>query len=170
MRTRQKDRDMPGPQEPWNEIRPGLWMGGHYWTDRTGELQPAVVGSRFDLVISLFTTPGHGPHPTVDHLVAEIPDGPLTAAQIRCVQQASDVAAHVVRAGRTVLVRCHSGYNRSGLVVAQTLIALGHDAPSAISLIRARRSPWALNNEIFVAYLTTGLDVAYLLTDLDAPA
>jgi hypothetical protein len=28
MKTRQKDRDNPPPEEPWNEIRPGLWMGG----------------------------------------------------------------------------------------------------------------------------------------------
>jgi hypothetical protein len=35
-------------------------------------------------------------------------------------------------------------------------------------LIRDRRSKWALNNALFVNYLTTGLDVARLLTGLDA--
>ncbi|KQV12652.1 dual specificity protein phosphatase family protein [Kitasatospora sp. Root107] len=168
MKTRQKDRETPGPQAPWNEIRPLLWMGGHYWTDQTGELQPAIAGSEFDLVISLFTLPGHGPHPGVEHLISEIPDGPLTVEQIRSVQQLALTASYAVRSGRTVLVRCHSGYNRSGLVVAQALIELGQDAATAVEVIRRRRSPWALNNQTFEQYLTAGLDVACLLTGLDA--
>ncbi|WP_328951919.1 hypothetical protein OG778_32425 [Streptomyces sp. NBC_00184] len=63
---------------------------------------------------------------------------------------------------------CHSGYNRSGLVVAQTLIELGQNSSTAIALIRQRRSPWALNNQTFEQYLNTGLDVAYLLTGLES--
>jgi hypothetical protein len=37
----------------------------------------------------------------------------------------------------------------------------------AIFPVRYRRSKWTLNNHLFVAYLTTGLDVAGLLVDLD---
>ncbi|WP_347729434.1 protein phosphatase [Streptomyces sp. CAU 1734] len=157
---------MPGPEAPWNEIVPGLWMGGHYWTDPAGELQPVVVGHEFGLVVSLFTRSGHGPRPGVEHLVAEIPDDPLTADQIGTVQGLADTTAHAVRNGRTILVRCHSGYNRSGLVVAQALIQLGHEATTAIRLVQEKRSPWALNNVTFRNYLTTGLDVARLLTGL----
>ena len=165
-RTRQRDREMPGPQTPWDEIVPGLWMGGHYWTDPAGELQPVVVGGEFDMVVSLFTRPGHGPQPGVEHLVAEMPDGPLSSDQIDAVRQTAHATAHAVRNGRTALVRCHSGYNRSGLVVAQALVHLGHEATAAIRLVQQKRSPWALNNETFRDYLTTGLDVAYLLTGL----
>ncbi|MER7463731.1 hypothetical protein [Streptomyces sp. NPDC097981] len=43
--------------------------------------QTVVVGSEFDLVISLYTRPGHGPDPRVEHLVREMPDGPLTAGE-----------------------------------------------------------------------------------------
>ncbi len=75
-----------------------------------------------------------------------------------------------LRAGRRTLVRCHAGYNRSGLVVAQTLVGLGYDAPTAVKIIRERRSPFALNNGVFVDYLGTGLDVARLLTGLEAPS
>lgn len=131
-----------------------------------GELQPVVVGGEFDLVVSLFTRSGHGPGPGVEHLVAEVPDGPLAAHQIDAVQQAARATAHAVESGRTTLVRCHSGYNRSGLVAAQALIHLGHEAAEAIRLIQRKRSPWALNNRTFQDYLTTGLDVAYLLTGL----
>ncbi|MFD4032735.1 hypothetical protein ACFWVP_20040 [Streptomyces sp. NPDC058637] len=76
-------------------------------------------------------------------------------------------AAEAVRNDRNILVRCHSGYNRSGLVVAQTLIELGQDPTTAIALIRQRRSPWALHNQTFEQYLNTGLGVAYLLAGLE---
>lgn len=157
---------MPGPQAPWNEIVPRLWMGGHHWTGPTGEFQPAIVGSEFDLVISLIARTGHGPDPDTEHLMVEIPDGPLTAEQIDGVHQLAHTAARAVRNGRNTLIRCHWGYNRSGLVVGQALIELGQEAETAIRLIRQRRSSWALNNARFTEYLTTGLDVAYLLTGL----
>ncbi|WP_350326129.1 protein-tyrosine phosphatase family protein [Streptomyces katrae] len=145
-------------------------MGGHHWTDALGDGHAAVVGTEFGLVISLFSRPGHGPDPRVEHLLAEMPDRPLTAGQIHTVQQLARTAAQAVRAGRTVLVRCHSGYNRSGLVVAQALIELGWETTTAVETIRKKRSPMALNNRIFEEYLTTGLDVAQLLSSLDTPA
>ncbi|MCX4682773.1 protein phosphatase [Kitasatospora purpeofusca] len=169
MKTRQRDRGAPEPRAPWNEVGPRLWMGGHFWAGPDGEVRTAVVGAEFDLVISLFTRPGHGPDPGVAHLVSEIPDGPLTAEELYSVQQLATTAAEAVRNGRTVLVRCHSGYNRSGLVVAQSLVELGHDPTSAVALVRQRRSPWVLNNRIFEQYLDTGIDIAHLLAGLEAP-
>jgi protein-tyrosine phosphatase len=168
VRPRQQDRDVPPPGAPWNEIRPGLWMGGHYWTDSAGELQAAVVKDEFDLVISLYTRPGHGPAGKVEHRVAEMPDAALSAFQIDQVRQLAVIAATAVRTGGTTLVRCHAGYNRSGLVVAQTLIELGADARDAILQIRQRRSPWALHNELFAQYLEAGLDIARLLVGLES--
>ncbi|WP_329386343.1 protein-tyrosine phosphatase family protein [Streptomyces sp. NBC_01351] len=158
---------MPDPQAPWNEVTAGLWMGGHHWTDDLGYRHAVVASGEFDLVISLYTRPGHGPDAGIDHLVAEIPDGPLTAEQIHTAQELARTAAQGVRDGRTVLVRCHSGYNRSGLVVAQALIEMGWETTTAIETIRQRRSPSALNNRLFEEYLTTGLAVSRLLADLD---
>jgi hypothetical protein len=165
VKTKQKDRDVPPPQAPWNEIRPGLWMGGHVQAGAEGE-EPVVVGREFDLVLSLYQRPGHGPPPGVEHLVAEMPDGPLTAVQIERVERFAALAAEAVRAGRVMLVRCHAGYNRSGLVVVQTLVELGLGVPEAIALVRRRRSPWALHNELFVRYLESGLPTARLLIGL----
>ncbi|MEU3405173.1 protein phosphatase [Streptomyces sp. NPDC006670] len=167
MKTRREDGGEPLAGEPWNEVRPGLWMGGHVWADRTGEVRAAVVDREFDLVISLFTRVGHGPDPSVRHLVRMLPDAPLTAGQIDAVQELARTATDAVRTGRTVLVRCHSGYNRSGLVVAESLIGQGLEPAAAIELVRRRRSPRALNNRIFEEYLTTGLDVARLLSGLE---
>jgi hypothetical protein len=117
MRTRERDR--PGPQAPWHEIRPLLWMGGHDWTDPAGDLRAAVATTEFDLVISLFTRDGHGPDPGVEHLIYEIPDAALLAEQLDGARRLGAIAAEAVLRGRNTLVRCHSGYNRSGLVVAR---------------------------------------------------
>ncbi|MEV5828648.1 hypothetical protein AB0L25_24115 [Spirillospora sp. NPDC052242] len=166
MRTR--GRRTPDAESPWDEIVPLLWMGGHHYRGPGGVRVPAVVGGEFDLVVSLYVRDGHGPGAGVEHRRAEIPDGPLTADQIEVVCGAAEAAAEAVRDGRRVLVRCHSGYNRSGLVVVQTLVGLGYGVEDAIFLVRYRRSKWALNNPLFVDYLNTGLDVARLLTGLDA--
>ncbi|OXM71314.1 protein-tyrosine phosphatase family protein [Amycolatopsis vastitatis] len=167
MKTRQKDRDNPLPEAPWNEIRPGLWMGGHVRAGVTGE-EPVVVRREFDLVLSLYQRSGHGPPPDIEHHFAEMPDGPLSEAQIEQVERFAVLAAEAVRAGRRTLVRCHAGHNRSGLVVAQALVDLGSSVPEAITLVRQRRSPWALHNQLFVQYLESGLPTARLLTGLGA--
>lgn len=164
---RVKYRGEPDPVSAWDEIIPGLFMGGHIRQGPSGEPIPVVIGAEFDVVISLYRKDGHGPADAVEHHCREIPDGPLTAAQLSDVRELAGAATAAVRAGRRVLVRCHSGYNRSGLVVVQALIHLGYQVDDAIFLVRYRRSKWALNNHLFVEYLTTGLDVASLLVDLD---
>ena len=166
MGTRQRDRDVPPPTAPWHEITTGLWMGGHNWVDGAGQSRPAVVTDQFEVVVSLIVEPGHGPTAGVEHHVLEIPDAALTSEQIDGVSRLADLATTAVRDRRSVLVRCRAGYNRSGLVVAQTLINQGHEPAAAIELIRRRRSQWALHNLTFEDYLLAGLDVAYLLVGL----
>ncbi|MFC6883594.1 MULTISPECIES: protein-tyrosine phosphatase family protein [Actinomadura] len=166
MRTRGKGA--PDAERPWDEIVPGLWMGGHHYRGPGGERMPAVANDEFDMVISLFRRDGHGPAPGVEHHYADLPDRPLLPDQLGEVCRLADLAVVAVRAGRRVLVRCHFGYNRSGLVVAHGLVTMGHPVEDAIALVRSRRSEWALHNRVFVDYLTTGLDVARLLSGLDA--
>jgi protein-tyrosine phosphatase len=50
-------------------------------------------------------------------------------------------------------VRCQAGINRSGLVVALMLMRDGLSAEDAITLIRSKRSQYALDNAYFVDYL-----------------
>ena len=51
---------------PWNEVAPGLWVGGHdYALDH--RVLPAVVRDEFDVVVSLFAREGHGPDEGVEH-------------------------------------------------------------------------------------------------------
>lgn len=169
MRTRRREGDVPEPRSRWNEVTTGLWVGGHVWADTAGRHQDVVVADEFDVVISLYTREGHGPSEGVEHHVVPIPDDWLTADEIDRVRRVALTAADAVRAGRRVLVRCYSGYNRAGLVAAQTLIELGHDPEGAIDRIRLRRSPWALHNAAFEQYLLTGLDIASLLSGLEPP-
>ncbi|WP_067450816.1 protein-tyrosine phosphatase family protein [Actinomadura macra] len=166
MRTR--GRGAPDADAPWNEIVPGLWMGGHYYRDAGGERAPAIVTDEFDVVISLYRREGHGPAGHVEHHCADMPDALLSSDQLETVCQLAETAVGALRRGLRVLVRCQSGYNRSGLVVAQGLMGMGYSADDAVYIIRYRRSKWALNNQVFVDYLTTGLDVARLLAGLDA--
>ncbi len=145
---------------------PGLWMGGHEFRTHSGQLELAVVRDEFDLVQTLLSLPGHGPDPGVEHHVWPIPDGPLDGTQLAGVMRLARAACDAVDQDRRVLVRCYSGYNRSGLVVAHALVRQGRSAEEAIRLIRARRSPWALHNDLFVDYLRTGLPTARLLEEL----
>ncbi|WP_079177626.1 protein-tyrosine phosphatase family protein [Streptomyces mangrovisoli] len=166
MRTRRKQPDVPAPDSPWNEIVPGLWMGGHEFRGRSGQPEFAVVRDEFDLVQTLLRLPGYGPAPGVEHHVWPIPDGPLDGTQLAGVMRLARAACDALDDGRRVLVRCYHGYNRSGLVVAQALVHRGRSAEEAVRLIRARRSPWALHNDLFVEYLRAGLSTARLLEEL----
>ena len=145
---------------------PNLYMGGHEFESRPGQREFVVVRDEFDLVQTLLRLPGHGPDPGVEHQVWPIPDGPLDGTQLAGVMRLAQAAGDALDAGRRVLVRCWSGYNRSGLVVAHTLVRRGRSADEAIRLIRARRSPWALHNELFVDYLRAGLATVRLLEEL----
>jgi hypothetical protein len=167
MRT--KYQGDPYSRAPWDEIIPGLFMGGHVYRAPSGDVLPVVVENEFDLVVSLYHRDGHGPAAGIGHHVREVPDAALTAAQLADVGELAEITAAAVRNGQKVLVRCHSGFNRSGLVVVQALGHLGYGVDDAIFLVRYRRSKWALNNDLFVDYLTTGLDVASLLAGLTAP-
>jgi protein-tyrosine phosphatase len=141
-------------------------MGGHEFKGRSGQLEFAVVRGEFDLVQTLLRLPGHGPDPGVEHHVWPIPDGPLDGTQLAGVIRLAEAVCEALDGGREVLVRCYHGYNRSGLVVAHALVRQGHTVDEAIRLIRDRRSPWALHNELFVEYLRAGLSTARLLEEL----
>ncbi|AHI00727.1 dual specificity protein phosphatase family protein [Kutzneria viridogrisea] len=143
----------PGPEKPFSLIRTDLWMGGHERYDESGELVPVRVEREFDLVVSLWAGEGFGPAPGVEHWVLRIPDGELTAEEVTRVGELSAATAEALRAGRRTFVRCHFGYNRSGLVAAQALVLLGHGVDEAIDLVRLGRSRHALNNQHFLGYL-----------------
>ena len=142
---------MPLCDDPWNEVVPGLFMGGH--DVRAQSPTACVVGDEFDLVVSLTSRPGYGPSPGVEHVIARLADAVLDPPGVARVQELGSLVAAAVTDGRRVLVRCSGGLNRSGVVVAEALVQLGRSPEEALALVRAARGPWALTNPGFVAYL-----------------
>ncbi len=143
---------MPLCDDPWNEVVPGLCMGGH--DVRAQSPTACVVGDEFDLVVSLTAREGYGPSPGVEHVVARLADAVLDAPSAARVRELGALVAAAVVDGRSVLVRCSGGLNRSGVVVAEALVQLGRTPDEAVRLVRAARGPWALTNPGFVAYLS----------------
>jgi protein-tyrosine phosphatase len=80
-----------------------------------------------------------------------IDDGPMPdAATVRAIAR---FVAALLACGRKVLVHCSGGLNRSGLVVARTLIERGIPAEEAIRIVRKRRGQDALFNREFERWL-----------------
>ena len=144
---------MPLCADPWNEVVPGLFMGGH--DVRSQSPTACVVRTEFDLVVSLTSRPGYGPAPGVEHVVARLADAVLDPPAVARVGELGAAVATAVREGRRVLVRCSGGLNRSGVVVAEALVRLGHPPADAVAAVRRARGPWALTNPGFVAHLST---------------
>lgn len=129
------------------EIVEGLWMGG-------------CLGSRlpdeFGFVLSLFPWGAYQLGEHTDRLQVplydgpEIPDALLVEALARIVNQQREYQASE---GRKVLVHCQAGLNRSALITARALILEGMAPADAIALLRERRSPYVLCNQVFEAWL-----------------
>jgi Predicted protein-tyrosine phosphatase len=149
--------EIPWATEPYSEIIPGLWMGGHYRADRDDQTLgvPVKVTDEFGLVVSLFQTDLHdcGPDRGIPEIVFRIPDGPLDKCQRRVAQDLANLIVHALSGNLKVLVRCQAGYNRSGLVVAYALMALDFSPIGAVLQVREKRSFWALCNSDFLDYL-----------------
>jgi hypothetical protein len=142
---------MPLCADAWNEVVPGLFMGGHEVVSNSASA--CVVGDEFDLVISLATRTGYGPAPGVEHVVARLADAVPEQPTVERLRELGALAAEALQAGKRVLVRCTGGLNRSGVVVAEALLHLGHTPDEALGAVRAARGPWALTNPGFVAHL-----------------
>lgn len=81
------------------------------------------------------------------------PTRPVTAVEWQAACACADAVVRRWHAGRTVLVTCAQGRNRSGLISALALIRSGRLlAPAAVRLIQGRRA-FALTNPRFVEAL-----------------
>ncbi len=133
-------RPLPGltvsqTASPWDEVAPGLFMGGGY-----------TAPEGFDAVVTLW---GGAVEPTddPDWMRWPIVDGP--APDSDDLEQVVRWALEHWAAGRRVLVRCQLGLNRSGLVVGRLLVHSGVTPERAVAMIRAARGQRALYNETF---------------------
>ena len=140
---------------PWDEVAPGLWVGGHDYVDEAvgAGVQRAVVRDEFDVVVSLFSRDGHGPDASVEHHAHRMPDARLEEEDLADVDRLARVVAARLDEGQRVLVRCQAGLNRSSLVAALALVHRGLAPQEAIDAIRAGRSPNCLFNRSFAAHV-----------------
>lgn len=123
-----------------------LWMGGSPYT---------LPKEKWNVLVSLEATPSpailhsvrhegiHVWHPIFDNVLVDE----------HAIRSISALVADRVEMGNRVLVHCSAGLNRSGLVVARSLIFMGYEPLDAISLIRAKRSPSALFNTDYENWL-----------------
>ena len=140
---------------PWDEVAPGLWVGGHDYVDPAAgtAVQRAVVRDEFDVVVSLFSREGHGPDASVEHHSHRMPDAALEGRDLEAIDRLARVVADRLDEGKRVLVRCQAGLNRSSLVAALALVHRGTPPQEAIDAIRAGRSPNCLFNRSFAAHV-----------------
>ena len=137
---------------PWDEVAPGLWVGGHDLDTGSG-VGRAVVRDEFDVVVSLFARDGHGPDDGVEHHGHRLPDAELAGEDAARLDELAALVADRLDEGKRVLVRCQAGLNRSSLVAALALVRRGWDPQEAIDAIRAGRSPNCLFNRSFAAHV-----------------
>lgn len=75
---------------------------------------------------------------------------PVGRLAARRILEAAKVVAAFDSAGKRVLVSCHMGLNRSGVVAALALVLEGASPDEAIESVRAARGPLALHNRAFI--------------------
>ncbi len=145
--------------EPWTEIIPNLFTGGHdYNVGYNGiqEVRSAYPRDNFDLVVSMYRRSIEF-HPTSGEYVEPLfSDSGLTDEVIQQALDASSIVADGIQSGLRVLSRCQAGLNRASLVAGLAMVRLGFSGADAVQLIRARRSPWALCNEEYADFLSSG--------------
>ncbi|HXX37610.1 MAG TPA: dual specificity protein phosphatase [bacterium] len=110
-----------------------------------------------DTVVDLFGTldPGVPTAPnSIVYVFWPIEDRPALP-DMTIMDALVDTVVRFIRIGHKVLVHCHRGKSRSGLVNALVVMKiLGISGSEAIDLIRHRR-PGALGNAVFTAHLET---------------
>ena len=145
------------PKNLFDEIRPGLFMGGtddNDTVDFGGELPLGYGNKDFDAVATLYAWArpmGWG----VEEMRLGIYDNELDPAFVDKVLRLARWSHERWTAGDRILIRCQAGMNRSGLVTALVLMIEGFDAASAIRMIRESRAESCLFNPHFVDWLAS---------------
>lgn len=138
------------PQIEATNIAPGLYQGS------VPPYGNALRDAKFSLVVLAAREyqPVPDRYPGVRTLNVPLDDS-LTPSEseLYAAGAAADTVSKYVRDGKKVLVTCMMGRNRSGLIVALTLMKLlGWNGKQAVAHIKARRAN-ALTNSSFVSIL-----------------
>jgi hypothetical protein len=135
--------DYPG--EPYTEVIPGLFQA-------SAAHSPAEMLSMFDVLIDVGGHDRWDGDPDPRYRFHPLDDVPFIADP-EMIDTVGERIAALVGEGKHVAVNCLSGVNRSGLLVARALVALGSTPEEAIEAVRTARGPMALSNQHFVRFL-----------------
>ena len=154
------------PTDVWNEVLPGLFLGGTPSEDDLatvlpgqsfGMPEPSITKDDFVTVVTLYAWAR-----PADWFVKEIRlgilDGTMSDFNLDDIRSIVLTAHSDWKAGKRVLIRCQAGINRSSLIMALVLIRDGMSAKAAIDIMRSTRGAAVLANSHFVDWLTQ-LDV-----------
>lgn len=141
--------DVPYLEDPWNEVHPNIFVGGHRVA--SWENSRCIVTDQFGFVVSLHKQHGYGPDDHIPERRLLIADADLDPDHHDKVDTVAE-EVWAASAETKVLVRCLAGINRSALIAARAIMFDGYTADQAIEKIRAARSDWCLFNQSFVDY------------------
>jgi len=131
--------------EPWTEVIPGLFQA-------SAAHSPAEMLSMFDVLVDVGGRDRWDGDPDPRYSFYPLDDAPFIPDR-EMIHTVGERIASLVSEGRHVAVNCLSGVNRSGLLVARALVALGYTPEEAIEAVRGARGPMALSNQYFVRFL-----------------
>ena len=143
------------PKDLYSEILPGLFMGGTHDDDVIQEFQKEnlkIKSNKFNCVITMYAWANPADW-GVEEIRYGIPDSDIADAEIHKLLDIAYWGYKRWQNGEKVLIRCQAGLNRSGLITTLILMMNQLDPESAISLIRQKRSPFALFNANYVEWL-----------------
>ena len=147
-----RSQDPPSDHNHPYEIVSGLFISGH--PDHTRDFMSQGVSAVIDLEGDVDTSLPQEEEQGDTTLYVYWPIEDAEMPQPTTVRSIASFVANLMDSGEKVLVHCHSGHNRSGLICARTLIAKGMESQKAIDTVRAKRGDGhALDNEDFVRWL-----------------
>lgn len=148
------------PDAEYHEVLPRLFVGGHQWAEnvlqaRDSRHSSIAADASWDYIVSAYVSDWEASWPRCDHRLVRFGDTEDGLDDETWEKIGLAVDRVVIRwvAGEKVLIRCQSGYNRSGMIAALVLMRLGLTAEEAIRLLRETRGPDVLINPVFEEYV-----------------
>jgi hypothetical protein len=134
------------------ELAHGLYQSGEPGTG-WGPTADEITEAGIDVIVNLYGR-GHVPlQPGMLFMLWLVYDGPELPS-IDALHDMADYLTRLIASGKKVLIHCQAGLNRSSLLAALVLMRVqGLNGPQAMARIRERRSPDALCNTTFAAFL-----------------
>ena len=141
--------------ELYNHVQPGLFMGGTADDDvcygPAGQKAPEA-NHNFEAVVTLYSH-AKPVYWGIQELRYGFIDRGIEDIDLERLGDTVLWAYKKWQNGDRVLIRCQAGLNRSGLVTALVMMYKGASATESIRMIRLTRSPDALFNKNYVAWL-----------------